>query len=193
MARREYLYSEKCNHAGCKEYERYMFDTRREYDTYVAAKRTRGPYLCTRHSKPEEVLSLEQPVRTVKYTVVPDKFGEHRFGGHGAGVMQLGGGFDRYQVYAADFEPGTQVWVTIEVIRVCQVRHQLPDACCGYRSEDPGSVYQCEVIGPHEKHRIGDHTITHSLQGNGHSCEQIDLWIKLRREQQDGPGPGSEH
>lgn len=191
MARREYLYSTKCRHTGCKEYERYMFNTLREYDKY-AVKRTHNPYFCARHSKPEEVLSLEQPVRTVTYTVQPDKFGQHWFYGHGAEVTRLGGGFDRYQVYAADFEPGTQVWVTVEVIRLCQVAHQLPEACCGYRSEDPGSVYQCEVIGPHEKHRIGDHTITHSLQGNGYTCVAIDRYIEAR-EAQHGAGQVSEH
>lgn len=34
---------------------------------------------------------------------------------------------------------------------------------------------QCEVIGPHEPdgHRVSDHTIAHSLAGNGYPCLAI--------------------
>lgn len=35
------------------------------------------------------------------------------------------------------------------------------------------AIYQCEVIGPHTRHRWSDHTISHERFGNGYSCRAI--------------------
>lgn len=40
--------------------------------------------------------------------------------------------------------------------------------------------YQCENLEPHDdEHLFGDHTIRHSLAGNGWSCEEIDKGLGL--------------
>lgn len=54
---------------------------------------------------------------------------------------------------------------------ICQVADPaLPLPCT---AEESGG-YRCEVYGPHTAHRIGEHTIAHSLAGNGYTCAAID-------------------
>lgn len=52
----------------------------------------------------------------------------------------------------------------------CQVAGQLSVQACGAKADE---IYVCEEIGPHERHRVGQHTILHALAGNGYSCESI--------------------
>jgi hypothetical protein len=40
---------------------------------------------------------------------------------------------------------------------------------CSYRE----SLWRCEVIGPHERHRWSDHLIVHERIGNGYACEAV--------------------
>jgi hypothetical protein len=35
------------------------------------------------------------------------------------------------------------------------------------------AVWQCEVIGPHTKHRWSQHLMAHERFGNGHSCASV--------------------
>lgn len=64
---------------------------------------------------------------------------------------------------------------------ICQVNQMLPAQSCGSREAD--SIYLCEVIGPHDRCRVGRHTIEHSRLGNGHSCESVDRYIDRWRRQ----------
>jgi hypothetical protein len=57
------------------------------------------------------------------------------------------------------------------MVDVCQVDQPTVNLSCTWR-ESGG--YRCEVVGPHEQHKIGEHTIRHSLAGNGHTCSAID-------------------
>lgn len=54
---------------------------------------------------------------------------------------------------------------------ICQVARPDLKLPCGWR-ESGG--YQCEVLGEHDAHKIGEHTINHSLAGNGYPCAAID-------------------
>lgn len=73
--RREYTYAKLCAEGGCKEAERTVFDTQREYAEHVRF-RTHNPYLCTRHKRPGEVVSEVNPVRQIVYTVTEDRGGK---------------------------------------------------------------------------------------------------------------------
>lgn len=53
---------------------------------------------------------------------------------------------------------------------ICQVADPLIKLPC--MQEESGG-YRCEVFGPHYKHRIGWHTINHSLMGNGYACSAV--------------------
>jgi hypothetical protein len=46
---------------------------------------------------------------------------------------------------------------------------------CGKRADQ---IYKCEEIGPHENHKVGDHTIVHERYGNGYSCARIEEAIQ---------------
>ena len=58
---------------------------------------------------------------------------------------------------------------------VCQVGD--PSLRLGLCSEREGGGIRCEVVGPHEDHWVSEHTIEHSLSGNGYSC---DSFVKLK-------------
>lgn len=65
--------------------------------------------------------------------------------------------------------------------RECQVGggdHWLE--CPNY--DDAGRGYQCEVLGPHVRHRVSDHTIAHNRRGNGFHCSEIAIPIEELRE-----------
>lgn len=54
----------------------------------------------------------------------------------------------------------------------CQVRDHRPSLqACGAKADE---IYVCEQIGPHDRHKVGEHTILHALNGNGYSCEAIE-------------------
>lgn len=56
----------------------------------------------------------------------------------------------------------------------CQViKGRSPQAACNGHAD---SVFKCEVIGPHERHRVGEHTIWHERYGNGYSCDLVEVW-----------------
>ncbi len=56
---------------------------------------------------------------------------------------------------------------------ICQVVDPLAALPCSSR-EGAGGGYQCEMVGPHTQHRIGDHTVQHALAGSLYSCEASD-------------------
>lgn len=57
---------------------------------------------------------------------------------------------------------------------ICQINARLPAQCCGKKADQ---IYKCEVIGPHERCQVGEHTIIHERLGNGHSCSAIEHWV----------------
>ena len=109
--RREYTFAKLCADGGCKEAERTVFDTQREYMEHVRF-RTHNPYLCTRHKRPEEVIGVANPVRQITYTVTEDR-GDKRWAGPRNAQSWLGGGLDDFQAYADDFPLGTQLTITV--------------------------------------------------------------------------------
>ncbi|MBM4575569.1 hypothetical protein GS415_03990 [Rhodococcus hoagii] len=62
MSRREYTIRLVCAHEGCGQYTFTVADTRRE-EAEVRARYRANPYRCYRHSKPDEVLSANNPER----------------------------------------------------------------------------------------------------------------------------------
>jgi hypothetical protein len=59
---------------------------------------------------------------------------------------------------------------------VCQVGHRgTAQLTCPHR-ESGG--YRCEMVGPHDRHQFGRHTIEHARWGNGYACSAIDGRIK---------------
>lgn len=54
---------------------------------------------------------------------------------------------------------------------LCQVAHPEVREALPCKYEESGG-YQCENLEPHTiEHKFGHHTITHSIAGNGYSCE----------------------
>jgi hypothetical protein len=53
---------------------------------------------------------------------------------------------------------------------ICQIVRGLPLQCCGKPADQ---IYKCEEIGPHERCKVGEHTIVHERRGNGYSCESV--------------------
>jgi hypothetical protein len=53
----------------------------------------------------------------------------------------------------------------------CQVNGRLSLQACGQPADQ---VYVCEVIGPHDRHKVGEHTILHVLGGNGYACSAFE-------------------
>jgi hypothetical protein len=129
MARREYTFTKRCTHeGGCPEAGFYAYDTRREQGEAMVRYRKEG-WLCSRHSRPDEVLSIESPVveavlesyetdfgtdpssRTYKrhrFWTTPERVAEKK-GGNG---FSYGPGF---KAFAKDFPVGTRLTVTARV------------------------------------------------------------------------------
>lgn len=70
----------------------------------------------------------------------------------------------------------------------CQVsgwpRRSLQAACDGQAD----SIFKCEVIGPHEEHKVGQHTIWHERYGNGATCSGVEA-LRLDPDVRLGDGP----
>ena len=97
-----------CGHPGCQEIGHYTSSTRAEqaklYRDYGA-----GRWRCVRHTRPEEVLSIERPRIRHEMTSRQESYG--RYWGHSGFVFGPG-----FKAYAADFPPGTVIAVTAEII-----------------------------------------------------------------------------
>lgn len=112
--KREVNHNKKCAHEGCKEVGWFRFDTRREYTEWYK-RRGNKPWLCVRHTRPDDVLSAENLKRETvlisekskNYPHLPDLF----WGG--SSVFCYGDGF---KAYARDFPEGTKLKITAEII-----------------------------------------------------------------------------
>jgi hypothetical protein len=116
MARREYRFSPVCGYDGCGKRAYYVYDTRREQAESMARLRRDG-WLCSRHARPNEVLSVENPVvedvlvsyeTDYRFWAGPEK-GAERKGGNG---FVYGHGF---KAWAEDFPTGTRLVITARV------------------------------------------------------------------------------
>lgn len=112
MAKPYGIFRATCGHSGCGEFARYEADNRKHY-IELSTRYGNGRWLCTRHSKPNEVLSPENP-KTVEELRVIDSNGSLYWGKDKAGSgFSNGPGF---KAFAKDFPPGTVLRVTAEVI-----------------------------------------------------------------------------
>lgn len=59
---------------------------------------------------------------------------------------------------------------------ICQPTHRNTQQLTCPARESGG--YQCEVMGDHEQHAIGEHTIMHALIGNGYSCATAERRLR---------------
>lgn len=107
MARRVYTVRAKCQHPGCTEVARYEASTRKE-ETEIYQRYARN-WLCVRHTRPDEVLSAVNTLRSVEL-ISEEKSCGRFFGSQG---FIAGPGF---KIYASDFPAGTKLRVTAEVI-----------------------------------------------------------------------------
>lgn len=124
MSRREYTIHLRCAHEGCREMSFTTATTRRE-ETEIRQRYNKSPYRCTRHTRPDEVLSLDNLERTT--TIVAQKVearpvrgldtpGEVRyldglFWSSRSG-FECGPGF---KAYASDFPEGTRLIITARI------------------------------------------------------------------------------
>ena len=107
MARRNYVVRAKCHYPGCTEVARYEASTRKE-EAEIYQRYARD-WLCVRHTRPDEVLSPTNALRSTELVCQQESYGRF-FGGQG---FISGPGF---KIYAADFPAGTKLRVTAEVI-----------------------------------------------------------------------------
>lgn len=91
-------------------------------------------------------------------------------------AKESGGRFTVHAVSAAPSEPEGPWLVGLHpgIFGVCQVVHPRLGLPCPNRE---GGGRQCEMFGPHrvpEECRISEHTINHSLLGNGYRCSGVN-------------------
>lgn len=103
-----------CGHEGCHETTFYSYDNKKEADR-IYQKYGNGKWRCTRHSNPEEVLSLTNlKVQKILVAKHSEKYPELKtlFWNHGSGFTYG----DDYKAYADDFPEGTKLIITAEII-----------------------------------------------------------------------------
>lgn len=140
MGRRIYRSRHACAEQGCREVGHYEHETRREQDESDRYYRDK-PWRCTRHTKPDEVLSQDSPLRESVlvaskvrnqwyerelaeyeravergslYASEPNEFIPGLFwSGPGSGSgFQYGPGF---KAFAKDFPEGTRLVITARI------------------------------------------------------------------------------
>lgn len=112
MAKPYGIFRATCGHTGCGEFARYEADNRKHYID-LSSRYGNGRWLCTRHSRPNEVLSAENP-KTVEELTTLDNNGHLYWGKEKAwNGFSHGPGF---KAFAEDFPPGTLLRVTAEII-----------------------------------------------------------------------------
>lgn len=103
----------RCAEDGCREVAYYEHATQREAQE-SRQWRAKRPFRCSRHIRPDEVLSTDDVERTGVLTVYEESYG--RFwqtapGTSGSGSAS-GPGF---KAFAKDFPPGTRLVVTARI------------------------------------------------------------------------------
>lgn len=109
MPRRGYDRRRRCAHEGCREWSIVNYEYKRDYADAVRREKGQPPWRCTRHAKPEEVLSEHNLERSTE--LISDQLDHGRFwGSHG---FIYGPGF---KVWAKDFPPGTTLVITARIV-----------------------------------------------------------------------------
>lgn len=108
MSRRETPVRLKCGHDGCTEFGYYRCDTRREA-AELQKRYWPDKWRCTRHTRPDEVLSAERPKRTTEMVLREEAHGKY----WGSNGFVYGPGF---KAWGKDFPAGTILRVTAEAI-----------------------------------------------------------------------------
>jgi hypothetical protein len=105
---RECKIRKTCAHVGCVDFQIYIYATQRE----ARESNSRGhPWYCSRHTNPESILSVANPIReTVMASVATEGCGGHLFWDHFG--FASGPGF---KVWADDFPEGTKLIVTARI------------------------------------------------------------------------------
>jgi hypothetical protein len=109
---REYTDRYKCTEPGCSEFSFYKFDTRRDLIKHQE-RVPHNTYKCLRHTNTHEVLSADNPVRTVEYKNHATDHG--LFFGIDKPMLGFFSG-PGFKVYAAELPAGAVVRVTAELI-----------------------------------------------------------------------------
>jgi hypothetical protein len=124
IMKREYYIRKKCTEEGCNEEGIYSYKTQREYRE---ALKKNKPYICNRHTRPNEVLSEGNLKTEVELKCVGKSYSTERCNfwqrAEHFGTDKLDSGFqygNGYKAWAKDFPEGTILKVTAEII--------LPDA-----------------------------------------------------------------
>ena len=107
MSRREYTIRLVCAYEGCRESTYTTASTRRE-EAETRATYRKNPYRCYRHSRPDEVLSVDNPVR---HTIVVSEGKPYGNFWDRQGLVS-GPGF---KAICNDFPPGTKLIVTARI------------------------------------------------------------------------------
>lgn len=112
MARRGYDRMRRCAVGGCREVSITNYEYKRDY-TEAVQREAGKPWHCTRHTKPDEVLSASNTERTA--TVVAGtcdgKYSFLTWEGDGSGFI-YGPGF---RAWAQDFPAGTKLTITAKI------------------------------------------------------------------------------
>ena len=118
--KRYYYIRKKCTEEGCNEERINSYSTQREYREAIKKNKA---YTCTRHIKPNEVLSdinmkTEVELKCVTKNYVTEKCNFWQRAEH-FGTDNLDSGFQHgngYKAWANDFPEGTILRVTSEII-----------------------------------------------------------------------------
>lgn len=113
MSRRTYTIPLRCAEPGCRESSICEAIGRDEY-AEARARYGRNPWRCSRHRKPDEVLSVENLERQTVVELTIKSFGHSWDIGT---TCATGPGF---KAFADDFPPGTRLIITAHI--------ELPDA-----------------------------------------------------------------
>lgn len=119
----DYYLKLPCTHQGCGEFGIFSYNTRREYTEGQKRNKT---WTCTRHTNPDEVLSLTNTktetiilCKQLLYRDTDNVLGKFWQPKEYIGTERCNSGFqygNGYKAYASDFPEGTIIKITAEVI-----------------------------------------------------------------------------
>lgn len=112
MARPYGVFRASCGNPGCSEFARYEADNRKHYID-LSTRYGNGRWLCTRHSRPNEVLSADNPKTVQELTALGSNGTLYWWKETAGSGFSCGPGF---KAFAKDFPEGTILRVTAEVI-----------------------------------------------------------------------------
>lgn len=110
MARRDWPLMFTCAQDGCSERVTYRYATRRDLSESFELKNfSNGRWRCTRHTRPDEVLSSDNRITRAELVLEQKPHGKY-FGNSG---FISGPGF---KAFAKDFPPGTRLIIEASLV-----------------------------------------------------------------------------